>query len=117
MSIFLNKEVKEYTQNYWFGLVLPILIGWSCSLVSFSAVVARNSPEGESTLIDYFFFTCFVMGHLVIWPLLSWWLIQRANETDNIARLKGASMSIKLYLVWLLLFIVPSLISLFSESG
>ena len=39
MQIFVNKEVKQNTKDYWFGMGIPIIVGWGITLFTFSILV------------------------------------------------------------------------------
>ena len=118
MSIFINKEMKDNAKNYWFGLLTPIVIGWGCSLFSFSVLIIRDVRVGEYGYIDYFFGIFMVLGHLIIWPLLAYLLIiQHANKFENLFYKKGVGMSIKLYIIWVVFFVVPGIILAILEGG
>lgn len=101
MSIFINDKIKQNTIRYWFGLMVPILIGVGCSLLSLSILMAHDGPVSELRYIDYFFVVFWVSGTLVIWPLSAWWLIRRAKKSEDVPRIKGAYASLKLYMLWL----------------
>ena len=115
VSIFINSQAKENTKGYWFGLVLPIVIGWGVSLFSLSILTLHEGPVSEMTYVEYIFLTFWVLGHLVIWPLFAWWLFRRAVRLENKSCKKGAYMSMKLYTVWLLFIILPETILEFME--
>lgn len=101
MSIFINDKIKQNTIRYWFGLMVPILIGVGCSLLSLSILMTHDGPVSELRYIDYFFVVFWVSGTLVIWPLSAWWLIRRAKKSEDVPRIKGAYASLKLYMLWL----------------
>lgn len=102
MSIFINNEIKQNTLGYWFGLATPILIGWGCSLFSLAVLMTRDTPVNETSYVDYFLMTLWVSGHLVLYPLCAWWLILRGKKLANVPCIKGAYLSIKLYMIYLL---------------
>ena len=99
MSIFISKEAKDKAQGYWFGLLTPLFAGWGVSLFSMAALMSRDEPV-RPDYVDYFFMTGWISGGLVVHPLCAWWLILRAKIVGNTSCIKGAYMSIKLYILW-----------------
>ena len=116
MSIFLNSKVKENTKGYWFGLVIPILVGGGVSLSSISIFMFIAEP-GTTTLTEIFFFTIYILGFIAIWPLLAWRLMVRANKLENLSYKKGAWMSIKLYIVLMAYGLVSTAVSYLLWGG
>ena len=116
MSIFLNSKVKENTKGYWFGLVIPILVGGGVSLSSISIFMFISEP-GTTTLTEIFFFTIYILGFIAIWPLLAWRLMVRANKLENLSYKKGAWMSIKLYIVLMAYGLVSTAVSYLLWGG
>tara|TARA_B100000965_G_scaffold230495_1_gene192988 strand:- start:877 stop:1218 length:342 start_codon:yes stop_codon:yes gene_type:complete len=110
MSIFINDEVKENFKGFWFGLAIPILVGVGITTVSLMVLMSRDFHIDHYSNIDYFFLIFVMSGHLVIWPLLAWWLLRRANKLQNLHRRRGASMSIKLYIIWVTWIVVAGLL-------
>ena len=110
MSIFINDEVKENFKGFWFGLAIPILVGVGITTVSLMVLMSSDFHIDHYTNIDYFFLIFVMSGHLVIWPLLAWWLLRRANKLQNLHRRRGASMSIKLYIIWVTWIVVAGLL-------
>ena len=116
MSIFVNSKVKENTKGYWFGLVIPILVGGGVSLSAMSIFMVISVP-GTTTLTEIFFFTIYILGFIAIWPLLAWRLMVRANKLENLSYKKGAWMSIKLYIVLMAYGLVSTAISYLLGGG
>ena len=110
MSIFINDEVKENFKGFWFGLAIPILVGVGITTVSLMVLMSSDFHIDHYSYIDYFFLIFVMSGHLVIWPLLAWWLLRRANKLQNLHRRRGASMSIKLYIIWVTWIVVAGLL-------
>lgn len=110
MSIFINDEVKENFKGFWFGLAIPILVGVGITTVSLIVLMSSDLHIDQYNYIDYFFLIFMMSGHLVIWPLLAWWLLRRANKLQNVHRRRGASMSIKLYIIWVTWVVVAGLL-------
>lgn len=110
MSIFINDEVKENFKGFWFGLAIPILVGVGLTTVSLMVLMSSDLHIDQYNYIDYFFLIFMMSGHLVIWPLLAWWLLRRANKLQNLHRRRGASMSIKLYIIWVTWIVVAGLL-------
>ena len=110
MSIFINDEVKENFKGFWFGLAIPILVGVGLTTVSLMFLMSSDLNIDQYNYIDYFFLIFMMSGHLVIWPLLAWWLLRRANKLQNVHRRRGASMSIKLYIIWVTWVVVAGLL-------
>ena len=110
MSIFINDEVKENFKGFWFGLAIPILVGVGLTTVSIMFLMSSDLNIDQYNYIDYFFLIFMMSGHLVIWPLLAWWLLRRANKLQNVHRRRGASMSIKLYIIWVTWVVVAGLL-------
>ena len=116
MQIFINSGVKQKTKDYWFGLVIPILFGFGVSLCSMGIFVLIIDPVAydETTYIEVFFGAIYVLGILAIWPLLAWRMMVRANKLEKLSYKKGAWMSIKLYII----FVIYSIVSMgFSFLG
>jgi hypothetical protein len=110
MSIFVNSKVKENTKGYWFGLVIPILVGGGVSLSSMGIYTVIAVP-GTTTLIEIFFATIYILGFIAIWPLLAWRLMVRANKLENQSYKNGARMSIRLYILLMAYFLVSLAVS------
>ena len=101
MSIFISKESKQQATGYWFGLAIPILVGWGCSFVALGIVMAtHHGPVSEMTPVSYVLSAIWVMGHLVFWPAIAVWLIRGERKPELLPRKKGALMSLKLYAIW-----------------
>tara|TARA_B100001996_G_scaffold350998_1_gene310736 strand:- start:570 stop:911 length:342 start_codon:yes stop_codon:yes gene_type:complete len=110
MSIFINNEAKENFKAFWFGLAIPILGGVAISTVSLIVLMSSGLHFEQFTLIHHLIIIFVMSGHLVIWPLLAWWLLRRANKLQNLHRRRGASMSIKLYIIWVTCIVVAGLL-------
>lgn len=111
MQIFVNKEVKQNTIDYWFGMGIPIVVGWGCSLFAlFILMTTHDGPVSEMGFIEYFLSAIFGGGHLFLWPVIAWWLKLRANESGNLPYKKGAILSLKLYAIWVVFFILPAVL-------
>lgn len=117
MSIFINNEVKNNTTSYLFGLMVPILIGWGCSIISMSILMSHDGPVSELTYVHYFFFALWILGFVVIWPLLAWKLMLRAKKLENLSYNKGAWMSIKLYIVLMVYSLISMVVSYLLWGG
>ena len=111
MSIFISKEAKDKAQGYWFGLLSPLLAGWGVSTFSMTALMSRDGPVSEMTYVDYFFMTGWISGGLVVHPLCAWWVLLRAKIVGNAPCIKGAYMSIKLYILWIFFLLSMTIIS------
>ena len=111
MSIFINDEVKENFKGFWFGLAIPILVGVGLSTDSITVLMISDLlVPHQYTFIGVFIILFAMSGHLVVWPLLAWWLIRRANKLQKLHRRRGASMSIKLYIIWVTWIVVAGLL-------
>ena len=110
MSIFINNEAKENFKGFWFGLAIPILVGVGITTVSLIVLMSSGLRFEQFTLIHHLILILMMSGHLVIWPLLAWWLIRRANKLQKLHRRRGASMSIKLYIIWVTWIVVAGLL-------
>ena len=110
MSIFVNSKVKENTKGYWFGLVIPILVGGAVSLSAMSIFTVISVPR-TTTLTEIFFATIYILGFIAIWPLLAWRLMIRANKLENQSYKNGARMSIRLYILLMAYFLVSLAVS------
>ena len=109
MQIFVNKEVKQNTKDYWFGIGIPIIVGWGCSFFAvFILTTTYDGPVSEMGFIEYFLTIIWVVGYLFLWPVIAWWLKLRANESGNLPYKKGAILSLKLYAIWIVFFILPA---------
>ena len=58
----------------------------------------ESIANDEYAISDYFFGTFYISGVLIIWPLLAWLLLQRANKSQVIGYREGCRMSIKIYI-------------------
>ncbi len=124
MPIFINEEVKDKTKKFWFGLGVPIVIGfgWTFVVVGIIVNMPRNFEEylvnNENILVNLFLVIMMNLGHLVIWPILAWWLMSRANTIDDLYYKKGAWMSMKLYMAWIAIIVVyVIMILIFAGDG
>ena len=109
MQIFVNKEVKQNTKDYWFGMGIPIIVGWGITLFTFSILV--NLPYANPmSPWQYLLLIPYAGGWLIIWPLLAWRLKLSANESGNLPCKKGAILSLKLYAIWIVCFILPAVL-------
>ena len=115
MSIFINNEAKEILKDYWFGLGVPILIGWGSSLTSLMILIQHESSFNEYPLAEYFLITFWISGHLLIWPFLGYRFFKRANKLGNVPREKGARLSIILYLFWIALLLLGTIMSIMED--
>mgnify|MGYP001271904128 CR=1 FL=1 len=115
MSIFINNEAKENLKDYWFGLGVPILIGWGSSLTSLMILIQHESSFNEYPLAEYFLITFWISGHLLIWPFLGYRFFKRANKLGNVPREKGARLSIILYLFWIALLLLGTIMSIMED--
>ena len=114
MSIFINNEAKENFKGFWFGLAIPILVGVGLSTVSITVLINSDLlVPHQYTFIGVFIILFAMSGHLVVWPLLAWRLIRRANKVQNLPRKKGAWLSLKLYMIWVTWIVVAG----FLESA
>ena len=77
----------------------------------------HDGPVSELTYVHYFFLTLWILGTLAIWPLTTWWVIRRATKLENKHRIKGAYLSLKLYVVFLMLYIIPGIVFGLLEGG
>ena len=123
MPIFINEEVKDKTKKFWFGLGVPIVIGfgWTFVVVGIIVNMPRNFEEylvnNENIFVNLFLVIMMNLGHLVIWPILAWWLMSRANTIDDLYYKKGAWMSMKLYMAWIAIIVVYVIIILIFTGG
>ena len=111
ISIFNDEIVKRNFLHYWFGLGAPIIVGFGITLFSF---IFLMSFEEFFLNEDYFIILNIIvifanLGHLVIWPLFAWWLKSYANTIEKEGVENGAGVSIKLYLVWIVFIVLPSI--------
>tara|TARA_S200000501_G_scaffold27546_1_gene23601 strand:+ start:1774 stop:2121 length:348 start_codon:yes stop_codon:yes gene_type:complete len=109
MSIFISNRAKKNMQGYWFGLFVPILVGMGCSFLSMGILVNSDGPVSEFDYIDYVFLTFLMAGHLVVWPFVAW-LLTRSDPGEHFSRRKGAYMSLKLYVFWIVFIVFNSII-------
>ncbi|MBS73195.1 MAG: hypothetical protein CMA91_02945 [Euryarchaeota archaeon] len=118
MSVFISNKAKERTKNFWFGLAIPIVVGVGTSLfsMSFWMMNGESIANDEYAISDYFFGTFYISGVLIIWPLLAWLLLQRANKSQILGYREGCRMSIKIY-IGLIIFIIISNLSAFFFFG
>ena len=114
MSIFINKIAKQNAKDFWLGLLIPILCGFGVSLFSVLFLDKSDNRVSEFTIIENFFLLLYALGAVVIWPLLAWRGVKRANKSENYSRKNGGIMSLKLYIVWMVFLLVVSLSSMES---
>ena len=110
MSIFLSKKAKENAKGFWYGLLLPIIVGVGSSLLSMGVMIRFESSfvGPDDNFIEYFFLTLYAIGFLLIWPLFAHRLFSGANELGNIPLKDGARVSIILYLCMVFFAVLPS---------
>lgn len=118
MSIFINQQIKENTIGYWFGLAIPIVIGWGCSLLSLGILVNTEAHMGGGgpSSIEYFLLVFSVLGHIIVWPLVAWLQLIRAKRLEKIPYENGAKLSLKLYLIWMIYAIGAGLLTLLEAA-
>ena len=60
MSIFLSKKAKENFKGFWYGLLLPIIVGVGISLLSMGVMIRFESyfVGPDDNFIEYFFLFC-----------------------------------------------------------
>ena len=94
------------TSGYWYGLLIPICLGLGGSF--FSLMILRSMT---SWLLDYsllfFFVLLFHMGHAVVWPSSAALIFFQGKKSGNLLSKNGALLSLKLYVVWMVVIISP----------
>ena len=102
LSIFISEEIKENTIGFWRGLLTPMSIGLGFPLIlilNFDAI-----EELQYKYTDEVFGIIVALFVLIIWPLISWWQIKRAEKLGRFHYKNGSLMSLKLYLAMLAYF-------------
>ncbi len=119
MSIFIKEEIKKERVNYWRGLLIPIIVGLGISFLSMILLenLEKYISYSENIFIIIFLSISFHSGHLIIWPLLGWWIKSHAERIGDLNKLNGARISIKLYFIWILCFFIPYLWFATSFTG
>ncbi|MBQ70732.1 MAG: hypothetical protein CMA65_04500 [Euryarchaeota archaeon] len=121
-SIFINKERGEYFKGYWFGFLIPILIGFSLNVTILFLLInydlSFDSYLGiRITLLEYIFIAIFYGGPLIVWPFSSWWLIRRADKLEKLSQKNGAWLSIKFYIIGVVYFVFAAIINTALGGG
>lgn len=102
MSIFISEEVKENTIEFWRGLLIPLGVGLGFPLILIRNIDAISEFENKNT--EYIYGGLIAFFILIIWPLISWWQIKRAEKLGRFPYKNGSLMSLKLYLIMLAYF-------------
>ena len=110
MSIFLSNQAKENAKGFWYGLLFPIVVGLGTSLLSMSVVMRFETSIIRDSFVEDVLFTIYALGILVIWPLFAHRLFSRAKKLGKNPLRDGSRMSIKLYVFFLLLVVLPVII-------
>jgi len=92
------------TKDYWYGLVIPIILGLGSSL--FSLIVLLNADNSSFSFV-IFFATFFHLGHILLWPLSAVFLKNAGGEFGDFPYQNGASLSLKLYAIWMIVIVAP----------
>lgn len=108
MSIFLSKKAKENAKGFWYGLLLPIIVGVGTSFLSIFVVIRFEESIVRDSFVEYFLLTVYASGFLLIWPLFAHRLFSGGNERGNIPLRDGARVSIILYLCLVFFVVLPS---------
>ena len=95
---------RGMAKEYWYGLVIPIILGLGSSL--FSLIVLLNADKSSFTFV-IFFATFFHLGHILLWPVSAVFLKNAGGEVGNFPYRNGASLSLKLYAIWMIVIVAP----------
>ena len=116
MSIFLSNRAKQNAKGFWYGLLFPIAVGLGTSLLSLFIVIRFETSIIRDSFVEDVLFTIYALGILVIWPLFAHRLFSRAKKLGKKPLIDGSRMSIKLYVFFLLLVVLPGTIVSIMEA-
>ena len=102
LSIFISEEIKENTIGFWRGLLIPLGVGLGFPLILFRNIDTIDNLEYKYT--DQIFGGLVALFVLIIWPLISWLQMKRAEKLGKFHYKNGSLMSLKLYLAMLAYF-------------
>lgn len=114
----MTAETEEEIEkgDYWRGFAIPIGVGLGLSFVSL-LMLTTLSIQDLPVLVLFFLASFFHLGHLVFWPSLSVLFIIRANASGNASLKNGALRSLKLYVLWMVIVVVPMAYIAVSFNG
>ncbi len=110
MSIFLSNRAKQNAKGFWYGLLFPIAVGLGTSLLSMFMVLRFETSIIRDSFVEDVLFAIYILGIMVIWPLFAHRLFSRAKKLGKKPLIDGSRMSIKLYVFFLLLVVLPVII-------
>lgn len=116
MSIFLSNRAKENAKGFWYGLLFPIAVGLGTSLLSMFIVIRFETSIIRDGFVEDVLFAIYALGILVIWPLFAHRLFSRAKKLGKEHLRNGSRISIKLYVFFLLLVVLPGTIVSIMEA-
>lgn len=102
-----NSTTKIHNRvGFKVGLGIPIGVGLGGFLFSLIVLTLFLDSGYNFEVVALFALTLHI-SHLILWPSLSIWFIFRAKNLDNLPLRNGALLSMKLYVVWIVLFVFP----------
>ena len=110
MSIFLSSRAKENAKQFWYGLLFPIAVGFGTSFLSMFVVISFEESIARDSFVEDVLFAIYALGIILIWPLFAHRLFSRAKKLGKGHLINGARISIKLYVFFLLLVVLPGII-------
>ena len=117
MSIFLSNQAKENAKGFWYGLIFPIAVGLGTSLLSMFVVLRFETSIIRDSFVEDVLLAIYLLGIMVIWPLFAHRLFSRAKKLGKKPLRDGSRMSIKLYVFFLLLVVLPGIIFSVLENA
>ena len=110
MSIFLSNRAKENAKGFWYGLLFPIVVGLGTSLLAMFMVIRFETSIIRDSFVEDVLLAIYLLGFMVVWPLFAHRLFSRAKKLGKEHLRNGSRMSIKLYVFFLLLVVLPGTI-------